>query len=113
MLVKLRLFLTSFLVAAILVQTGISLVSSAEAAAMEMTQADSASGIAMDDCADIPDCDAPCHLSSQCRTAMGLVGTDRALIPSRLLSELALLSPAVIAQTGQRSGNDLQRPPEA
>jgi hypothetical protein len=113
MWVKLRLFLTSLLVGAILAQTGTSLLPSAQAATMEMIQTDSALDVAMDDCADFPDCDAPCHLSSQCRGPVGLVDPDWALVQDRLLAELAPLSPAVIAQTGQRSGNDLQRPPEA
>jgi len=110
---KLRLFLMFLLVGAILAQTGASLVSSAQAVTMEMMQVDAASDVAMGDCADIPDCDAPCHLSSQCRGSVGLVGPDWTLVPSRLLAALAPLSPAALAQTAQQSGNDLQRPPEA
>jgi len=112
MWLKLRLFLITLLVGAILAQTGTSLVTSAQAATMEMVQADAASDVAMDDCADIPDCDAPCHLSSQCRGSVGLVGPDWTLVPSRLLAAMAPLSSPVLAQTAQRSGSDLQRPPE-
>ena len=113
MWVKFRLFLMSLLVGAILVQTGTALVSSAQAATMEMMQAEVALNVAMEDCADIPGCDAPCHLSSQCRGAVGLVGPDWVPVPSRILVDAVPLSTAVIAHTAQRSGNDLQRPPEA
>jgi len=113
MWIKLRLFLMSLLVGAVFAQTATALVSSAQAATMELMQVDSASDVAMDECADVPDCDAPCHLSSQCSGAVGLVAPDWTFVESRLLAELASVSPAITAQTGQRRGDDLQRPPEA
>ncbi|MGR3508963.1 MAG: hypothetical protein ACU0CQ_13315 [Sulfitobacter sp.] len=113
MWIKLRIFLMTLLVGAVFAQTATSLVSSAQAAAMELAQVDSASDVEMDDCADTPDCDAPCHLSSQCRGTVGLVGPDWAFVGSFLLAGLACVSPTVTVQTGQRRGDDLQRPPEA
>jgi len=112
---KIRLFLMSLLVGAILAQTGTALVSSAQAATMEMMQAEVAPMLANGRLRqEYPGCDAPCHLSSSVAAAVAsrpLIGCwFRAAI---LVDGLYRFPPRLLRTRPQRSGNDLQRPPRS
>jgi hypothetical protein len=109
MWIKMRLFLVGLLVGAFLVQTSLSHVSTASAAVM-MTMQDDCCPI---DCPDLPECDAACVSTMQCRAVSSVQSKKLAVLEFFPTSKIAVFLTVGLTDSLQYMDNGLRRPPKA
>lgn len=109
MLLKTRLFLVILLVGAVLAQISLASVSSVDPAPAMAMQSDCCAK----DCPDMPECDAACISTMQCRVAPLVPGLERAAPASLPILGRAGFLRAEATANRQHADGALQRPPKA
>ncbi|WP_288397507.1 hypothetical protein ABM428_17050 (plasmid) [Sulfitobacter sp. TCYB15] len=109
MLFKTRLFLVALLVGAVLAQTTFASISSVDPAPEMAMQSDCCPS----DCPDMPECDAACISTTQCRVVPIVAGLERVILANLPRSGRAGFLRTEATAILQHADGGLQRPPKA